>query len=111
MRTKELSFSELAYQVFPEELTTFYEKNISLYALLRKIRKVNESLAFDIWRYLLRKAEAKRKRFEQSLVNAYEFRFYESAYCYAKAESKAFPETCIVGKNKAKRSICRLTDI
>ncbi len=95
MRTKELSFSELAYQIFPEELTAFYEKNISLYALLRKIRKVNESLAFDIWRYLLRKDEAKRKRFEQSLVNAYEFRFdepLETMYLSALCRDERFRE-------------------
>ncbi len=80
MKTKDKTFSELAWQVFPEELAEFYEKNISLFALLRKIRKVNESMAFDIWRYLLRRADTKgsKRRFERSLVDAYEFRFDES---------------------------------
>lgn len=77
MKTKETSFSELARQLFPEEVTAFYENNISLYALLRKMRKVSESMAFDIWRYLLLRADTKknRKRFDFSLVDAYEFRF------------------------------------
>lgn len=94
---KTKSFAELAQTLFPEEVAEFYEKNISLYALLRKIRKVNERLAFDIWRYLLLRGGVKeyQRRMDSSLVDVYEFRFepqYEAMHLSALKRDEQFRE-------------------
>ena len=79
MKKRKLDLVELTRQVFPEELSDFYRKNISFYALITAVRSVNERMAFDIWRYMLLRAMPllNRKGFEHSLVSAYVFRFEE----------------------------------
>ena len=79
LRKRKLDLAEFTHQVFPEELTSFYRKNISFYVLITAVRSVNERMAFDIWRYMLLRAlpVLNRKGYEHSLLSAYEFSFEE----------------------------------
>lgn len=68
-----ISLSRLAYELFPQELSEYFEEKLGLFALLRRVRAANEQMAFDIWRYLLVRAGKHRRR--SALLCAYEFRF------------------------------------